>query len=305
MAAKPIRIGTRDSKLALFQAHWVKQLLQENNWPCEIVAIKSEGDLILTSPLNTLGTVGVFTKTIDAKLQSGEIDIAVHSLKDLPTIAPEGLVMAGVLERHNPSDVFVYNKSFDKFDEVETIATGSIRRKAQWLRRFSTHQVVNLRGNMQMRLQKIQELGIAGGILAMAGLERIDLLPQNYVTLDWMIPAPAQGIIGINTRKDDVNTTQKIRQISHQTSFIVASIERNFLRILEGGCTAPIGALATIIDSQNIHFKGILLSEDGSKSVEINQNFEASNWEFIGQQAAEDVLKRGGEAIISELKSGK
>jgi len=193
---KIIRIGTRESQLALWQANKVRKELAELGYESEIVPIKSTGDIILDKPLYELGITGVFTKNLDIAMLNGDIDIAVHSLKDVPTVLPEGIVQGAVLKRANYNDILVLKDTEEFFGQPNgVIATGSLRRKAMWLNRYPTHKVVDLRGNVNTRLQKLQDNDWNGAVFAAAGLERIGKRPKGAINLSWMIPAPAQGAI--------------------------------------------------------------------------------------------------------------
>jgi hypothetical protein len=197
--SKTIRIGTRDSQLALWQAKTVQEQLEHLGHKTKLVPVKSTGDLMLNQPIYELGITGVFTRTLDIALLNEEIDIAVHSLKDVPTLLPKGIVQAAVLKRGNVRDTLVFKKNEEFLaQENAIIATGSLRRKAQWLNRYATHTLVGLRGNVNTRLQKLENNSDwNGAIFAAAGLGRIGLTPQNAVNLEWMVPAPAQGAIMI------------------------------------------------------------------------------------------------------------
>src|SRR5258705_700590 len=195
---KLIRIGTRDSQLAAWQATQVKELLARYGLASELVYIKSEGDIDLKTPLYEMGVQGIFTKSLDIALLNNKIDIAVHSMKDVPVQLAKGIVQAAILKRASYKDLFVYRET-DFFlndpSSKDVIATSSIRRKAQWLHRYPNHVIANLRGNINTRLQKVKDNNWQGAIFAAAGLERINLRPQNCIELDWMLPAPAQGAI--------------------------------------------------------------------------------------------------------------
>ena len=190
---KTIRIGTRDSELALWQAHTVQKKLNDLGYKTEIVAVKSQGDIVLDRPLYELGITGIFTKTLDIAMLNGDVDIAVHSMKDVPTALPIGIVQGAVLERANTVDVLAYKGNLDFLDGEGTIATGSLRRQAQWLNKYPNHKVVDLRGNVNLRMKKLADNDWNGAVFAAAGLERINLNADNLIALDWMIPAPAQG----------------------------------------------------------------------------------------------------------------
>ena len=203
MSAKIIRIGTRESQLAVWQATTVQQLLHGHGYQSELVYIKSEGDTDLKTPLYEIGVQGIFTRALDIALLNGEIDIAVHSMKDVPTVMAKGIVQAGVLPRANYGDILVKGPGFTEHDMPKTIATSSIRRRAQWLNRYPADETDNLRGNVNTRLRKVAESNWHGAIFAAAGLERIGLRPADAVSLDWMLPAPAQGAIVVVCKEND------------------------------------------------------------------------------------------------------
>ena len=185
--SKTIRIGTRDSELALWQAHTVQKKLNDLGYKTEITAVKSQGDIILDKPLYELGITGIFTKTLDIAMLNGQVDIAVHSMKDVPTALPIGIMQAAVLERANTLDILVHKGNLEFLNSNGTIATGSLRRQAQWLNKYPNHTVVDLRGNVNTRMQKLQDSDWNGAVFAAAGLERINLKPENYINLDWMV----------------------------------------------------------------------------------------------------------------------
>ncbi len=297
---KLIKIGTRDSQLALWQAKTVQKKLEALGFATQLVPVKSTGDLILDKPLYQLGITGVFTKTLDVALLTKTIDIAVHSMKDVPTVLPQGIVQTAVLERASSLDVLVY-KHVPDFSKTCTIATGSLRRKAQWLNQYPHHQVVNLRGNVNSRLQKLATNDWEGAIFAKAGLERIELLPNNHLTLDWMIPAPAQGAMVIVSRADDTNAIQATEQLNHRPSEICTYVERQFLQTLEGGCTAPIGAQATVQQDQSIAFNGVLFSLNGNKKIAVTQTVSVEDYQDFGRHCAEEVLRNGGKKLMKTI----
>ena len=241
--SKTIRIGTRDSELALWQAHTVQKKLNDLGYKTEITAVKSQGDIILDKPLYELGITGIFTKTLDIAMLNGQVDIAVHSMKDVPTALPIGIVQAAVLERANTLDILVHKGNLDFLNSNGTIATGSLRRQAQWLNKYPNHNVVDLRGNVNTRMQKLQDSDWNGAVFAAAGLERINLKPENYINLDWMVPAPAQGAMVVVAMEKDDFCREALAKLNHSETEICTHIEREFLKTLEGGCTAPIGAV--------------------------------------------------------------
>lgn len=302
---KSIRIGTRESELALWQAKTVQKSLEKLGHVTELVPVKSLGDIQLEQPLYEMGITGIFTKTLDAALLSGNIDIAVHSMKDVPTSMPQGIVEAAVLKRENPTDLLLH-KGLDFISEKnETnpsiIATGSLRRKAQWLSKYPSHEVVNLRGNVNTRLQKLQNNPWQGAIFAAAGLNRIDLKPENALELDWMIPAPAQGAMLVVTKEADDFCRNVLAALNHKNSEICVYIERQFLKTLEGGCTAPIGALAEI-EGETIHFKGGLFGLEGKEKYIEEISFPINQYKNAGRKAAESILGKGGKELMKEIK---
>jgi len=297
---KVIKIGTRDSQLALWQAHTVQDKLQALGYSTKIVSVKSVGDLNLDTPLYELGVTGVFTKTLDVAMLNNTVDIAVHSFKDVPTALPKGIVQGAVLNRASTQDVLVTNQAIDLSNPC-TIATGSLRRKAQWLHRYPNHTVVNLRGNVNTRLQKLQDNPWQGAIFAKAGLERIKVLPKNYTDLHWMTPAPAQGAMVVVGLQNDLFCLNAIEKLNHAPSQICTQIERDFLRTLEGGCTAPIGALAKI-QGDTILFEGELFSLDGSKKVAIEKTILPHLAFKAGEKIAKELLQKGADMLLKEIK---
>jgi len=300
---KTIRIGTRDSELALWQAHTVQKKLNNLGYKTEIVAVKSQGDIILDKPLYELGITGIFTKTLDIAMINGQVDIAVHSMKDVPTALPVGIVQAAVLERANVLDILVHKGSLDFLNTNGTIATGSLRRQAQWLNKYPNHTVVDLRGNVNTRMQKLKDNDWSGAVFAAAGLERINLKPETFIDLDWMIPAPAQGAMVVVAIGNDDFTVEAVSQLNDIETEICTYIERQFLKTLEGGCTAPIGALARYNEQNDtIDFRGILLSLDGKQKIEIEKAVDISEWKKLGFHVAKEVLDEGGNQIMTKIR---
>lgn len=304
MADKVIRIGTRDSQLALWQAHTVQKQLQDLGYKTEIIAVKSDGDIILDKPLYELGITGIFTKTLDIAMINGQVDIAVHSMKDVPTALPRGIVQAAVLERATVLDILVHKGNLDFLEGNGTIATGSLRRQSQWWNKYPNHTVVDLRGNVNTRMKKLQDNDWNGAVFAAAGLERIKLKPDNYFDLDWMIPAPAQGAMVVLAMENDNFTIDAVSQLNAIETEICTYIERQFLRTLEGGCTAPIGALANYNEEEDtIEFKGVLLSIDGKQKLEIEKAVAVSDWKKLGFNCAQEILNSGGRELMVEIKN--
>ena len=293
--------------MALWQARMVQSKLNAFGHATTLVEISSKGDDTLDKPLHEIGGMGLFTKTLDEAMLRGEIDIAVHSLKDVPTDLPDAIVQAAVLERATTHDVLVYKGSLDFLESVDgCIATGSLRRKAQWLHRYPTHQITGLRGNVNTRLQKLKDNLWNGAIFAMAGLERIDLLPKEHLVLDWMLPAPAQGAVMVAALEGDSDVFAACQQLNHSETALVVAVERQFMKTLEGGCTAPIGGCATIRGGQ-VHFKGVLTALDGSEQVLVEKTSALNASSHLGALSAQEVLDNGGrllmERIQKEIKS--
>ena len=300
---KIIRIGTRDSELALWQAHTVQKKLNDLGYKTEIIAVKSQGDIILDKPLYELGITGIFTKTLDIAMLNAQVDIAVHSMKDVPTALPIGIVQAAVLARANTLDILVHKGNLDFLEENATIATGSLRRQAQWLNKYPNHTVVDLRGNVNTRMQKLNESVWSGAVFAAAGLERINLKPTDFINLDWMIPAPAQGAMVVVAMGNDDFTLDAVSQLNDIETEICTYIERQFLKTLEGGCTAPIGALARYCELEDsFTFKGSLLSIDGKQKLEIEKIVPVEEWKKLGFNCANEILEKGGAELMKTIR---
>ncbi len=303
--SKTIRIGTRDSELALWQAKTVEKQLNDLGYKTEIIAVKSDGDIVLDKPLYELGITGIFTKTLDIAMTQGKIDIAVHSMKDVPTLLPVGIVQGAVLERASAFDILVYKENLNFLHEENgTIASSSLRRKASWLHKYPSHKIEDIRGNVNTRLQKVADSNWGGAIFAEAGLERIHLKPEKAIILDWMIPAPAQGAMVVVCNADDFFSLDAVSQLNHIETEICTYIERQFLRTLEGGCTAPIGAIATYNEKEDvIDFTGVLLSIDGKQKLEVTKTVDVSEWKKLGFHTAQEILSNGGESIMLSIKN--
>jgi hydroxymethylbilane synthase len=305
-----IRIGTRESELAVWQATQVKNLLAENGYEAELVYIKSEGDIDLTTPLYEMGVQGVFTRSLDSALLNNKIDIAVHSMKDVPTQLPKGIMQAAVLKRGPVKDLLVWKGEWSMVNGEWTIpgkatlqiATSSIRRKAQWLNKFPSSEIHNLRGNVNTRLRKLKEENWDAAIFAAAGLERINLRPENSIELDWMLPAPAQGAIMVVCREEDSYALDACVHFNDADTTFCTKIERDFLRALMGGCSTPISAYAEMKEDE-IHFIGNILSLDGTKKAEYETTVPVWEASDLGEFAAEEILNTGGQAIADEIRN--
>ncbi len=303
-----LKIGTRDSQLAVWQATLVQKFLKKNGTDSELIFIKSEGDADTVTPLYELGVEGIFTKSLDAALLNNRIDIAVHSLKDVPTKLAEGILQAAVLERASYKDIFVYKNDctfLEDKNSIATIATSSIRRMAQWKHQYPNQVFENLRGNVNTRLQKVNEHNWHGAIFAAAGLERIQLRPKNSIDLDWMLPAPAQGTIAIVCRSNDQNSFKICDEVNNADTALCAKIERDFLRALLGGCSTPISALAEVKDD-TVVFKGNICSTDGKKKIEIEKTINIEDSNDLGIIAGRELLKNDeAKEIIYGIRNAK
>jgi len=319
-----IRIGTRDSQLAVWQATQVKNLLESLGTPATLELVKSEGDLDLVTPLYAMGVQGVFTRVLDIALLNNKVDVAVHSMKDVPVQLPEGIVEAAVLERASYKDILVLNPNWQTPDtgfqisafrsqlsdpEISnlkpetlplTIATSSVRRKAQWLNHFPGHTIENIRGNVNTRLRKLSESNWFGAIFAEAGLERIGLKPADSISLDWMLPAPAQGAIMVTARKDDTAVLRACSRINHTATAYCVKAERDFLSELMGGCATPISALATMLGDK-LNFRGSIVTPDGLEKLEVDETRIIGETDAPGKVAAAKILENGAGALISKM----
>lgn len=316
-----IRIGTRESQLAVWQAMQVKELLAGQNVAAELVYVKSEGDIDLKTPLYEMGVQGIFTRSLDIALLNNRIDIAVHSMKDVPTQLPQGIVPAATLKRASWKDLLVYKGEWKELsselgyvgsqwttphsqltthNSQFTIATSSIRRKAQWLNRYPQHTIENLRGNVNTRLAKVADSNWQGAIFAAAGLERINLRPEQSIELDWMLPAPAQGAIMVVCREEDKEIAAICQAFNDDDTAICTKIERDFLRTLLGGCSTPISALAEIKNGQ-LHFQGNILSVDGVHKAIIEKTITQEAAAGAGILFAKELLANGGQSIANSI----
>ena len=324
MNSKVLKIGTRESQLAVWQANRVKELLAEAGYESELVYIKSEGDIDLQTPLYEIGVQGIFTRSLDIALLNNRIDLAVHSMKDVPTQLPNGIVQSAVLKRASFKDLLVYKGEISALEETLgfvngqwsivnkdetlqaihhspfTIATSSIRRKAQWLNRYPAHRVENLRGNVNTRLRKVAESDWNGAIFAAAGLERINLRPEKSIELDWMLPAPAQGAIIAVCRDGDTFSYEACQPFNNAETATCTKVEKEFLRTLLGGCSTPISALAQV-ENGHLHFRGNIFTADGCQRVDIEKTVTINEAEGLGERAALELLANGGQAVADSI----
>jgi hydroxymethylbilane synthase len=299
----PLRIGTRSSPLALWQANHIANLLRAAApaRTVELVEIQTTGDTIRDAPLVRLGGEGVFTKAIQDALLAGQADIAVHSLKDLPTFVGESLVLAAVPRRGPTGDALVSKKhrSFEALPTSAVVASSSLRRKAQLLHRRPDLHVVDIRGNVDTRLRKLVEQDLDATILAEAGLVRLGLANQITELLDpaWMLPAVGQGAIGLECRANDAATRAVLAKLDDPNTHAAVLAERAMLRALGGGCQVPIGAAATVHGS-DLRLRGAVLSPDGTRRVEASLAGPAAQAEAVGEELAQELRRRGAEELL-------
>jgi hydroxymethylbilane synthase len=302
MKNEVIRIGTRKSPLAIWQAELVQNALKQHRFKTKLVLMDSDGDKNLITPLYEMGVEGIFTKAADTALLNHKIDIAVHSFKDVPIKMATGIVKAAVLKRDSPVDILVHKKDASFLENPSSkavIATGSIRRIAQWLHRFPHHQIENLRGNVNTRLQKLQDNAWDGAIFAAAGLERIHLRPENSIDLGWMLPAPAQGAIVVVCRKQDVKILEACQPFNDPVTELCTHVERDFLKALLGGCATPIAALA-VVEGSHIVFKGNICSKNGAEKIDIDLKKPINEAQNLGTMAAKEILLKGADRLIKQ-----
>lgn len=301
----PLRIGTRGSPLALWQAHHVTALLRAvlPDRPIELVEIETVGDRVRDVPLVQLGGDGAFTKAIQQALLDRRVDLAVHSLKDLPTFAVEGLVLAAVPVRGPTGDAFVSKKhrAFADLPVGAVVATSSLRRKAQLLHRRPDLKLIDIRGNVDTRLRKLVEQDLDATILAQAGLIRLGLGEQITEVLDagWMFPAVGQGALGLECRVDDADTRTILAHLNDANTHGSVLAERAMLRGLGGGCQVPIGAV-TRIASGALTLRGVVLPPSGSQRIEAECTGPLDQAETLGQEVANALRARGAEELLKE-----
>lgn len=302
--SKHIRIGTRDSQLATWQAKQVAHQLEKLGHKTGLVFVKSEGDVDQMTPLTEMGGKGVFTKALDDAMLNDKIDVAVHSFKDLPTENPLPLKVAAIMERADPRDTLVASDGTDFLDDSDykaVIATSSNRRKAQWLNRYPHHEMTNIRGNVNTRLEKVRTKEWDGAIFAAAGLSRINLGHHISQYLDWMVPAAAQGAMAVMVREQDKELEEIVNQLNHDETALCTTIERDFLHDMEAGCSAPVGAYARI-ENGDVHFKAVALTLDGKERFDYEQTESVGKAGDLGHIAAQALLKKGAIKVIEELK---
>jgi hydroxymethylbilane synthase len=303
----PLRIGTRGSRLALWQANFVADLLRRvvAPRPVETVEIQTSGDRAHDRPLTEISGEGIFTKEIQRAVLAGQADVAVHSLKDLPTQPVEGLVLAAVPPRGPVLDVMVSkrHKTFDDLPKGATVATSSPRRKAQALHRRPDLRLLEIRGNVETRLKKLVDEKLDALILAKAGLERLGLGQDFFVeSLDfsWMLPAVGQGALALECRADDATTRNLLRKLEDRPTRMAVDAERALLRALGGGCQVPI-AVHTWIQQDTLHLRGAVLSPDGKHRLEAEGAANVMESENLGSSVAQKLLSQGAQQLLNPV----
>lgn len=307
MNKNTIRIGTRGSQLALYQANLTKKLLLEKfpEATVEITIIKTKGDKILDVALSKIGDKGLFTKELETALLENEVDIAVHSLKDLPTTLPEGLKLGAVLERGEFRDALVCKngRKLSELTENDVIATSSLRRQAGLLRQNKNFKIVDIRGNVETRLRKMEDGYCDAMIMAAAGLQRLNL--EKYITEiidpEVIIPATSQGVIAVESRNDDSRIDSYLNEINHPATWKAIEAERGFLRKIEGGCQVPVGCF-TKTEGNSISITGFVAAIDGSEYLSDSETGLQENAELTGVKLAEKLIAKGASRILTDIR---
>ncbi len=301
-----LRIGTRASLLAVTQSTWVKNQIEQAHpqTRVELVKITTKGDKILDVPLAKVGGKGLFVKEIEDALLDGSVDLAVHSMKDVPTELPKGLHIGIIPMRETPYDAFLSNHfdSIAALPQGATMGTSSLRRKSQLASMRPDLNIVDLRGNVDTRLRKLDEGTYDAIILAGAGLNRLDLAHRITTLLpaEQMLPAIGQGALGIELRQDDNELFAGLQFLHHQETAMAVAAERAFLLQLEGGCQVPIGAHATI-DGPTVHLTGLIAEVDGSRILKDVSSGPCADASQLGKALAERLLDQGGKAILAAV----
>ena len=296
-----IRLGTRASKLARWQAEWTAQRLRAAGYEVEIVLIQSQGDVQQTGPIASLGAQGVFTKELQHALLRREIDLAVHSMKDLPTEEIDGLIVGAVPERESVHDALICASadSLESLPDGAIVGTGSTRRRAQLLAYRPDLQVRDLRGNVDTRLRKLDDGQYDAIVLAAAGLRRLDLQHRITETLpaDVMMPAPAQGALALECHEDNEGALAAVEVVDHPPTRMAVAAERTALRTLEGGCLAAMGALG-VCDDERLRLSAVVLSEDGQSKLLAEAEGSMYSPREIGDLAARRLIEMGAQALL-------
>jgi hydroxymethylbilane synthase len=304
---RPFRIGTRGSQLALWQANWVKNAIARH-WPqatCELEVIKTTGDKILDVPLAKVGGKGLFVKEIEEALMDGRIDIAIHSMKDMPAMLPHGLSISAVPERENPLDALISRNedALASLPQGARVGTSSLRRSSQLLHQRPDLKIVPLRGNLDTRLTKLTTTELDAIVLAAAGLKRLGLAHRitEFLAPDIMLPAVGQGALCIESRTNDVTIGPIVAALDHATTHTAVMAERAFLHRLEGGCQVPIAAHATI-ENEQLHLTGLVAELDGQTVIKASVEGPCHQATALGLDLAEQLLAQGAGNILKRLE---
>jgi hydroxymethylbilane synthase len=303
-----VKIGTRGSKLAIIQAEMVKKLLLEKDsmLKVDIIIIKTKGDKILDSPLSKIGDKGLFTKELETALLTNRIDLAVHSLKDLPTELPEGISLGGVLKREDVRDAFISKdgKLLSEMPRGSVIGTSSLRRRSQLLRLGKGFQIIDIRGNVDTRLSKLESGYCDGTILACSGMIRsgLEYKITEKLSPNIMMPAISQGIIGIEINENNSSIKELLLKINDFETALMAKAERAFLNTLEGGCQTPVGCYS-VIDGNNFRFRALVSDLDGQKVITADNTGPLEDAVEIALRTASEILARGGNSIMADIRN--
>jgi len=306
MISRELRIGTRGSQLALYQANWVRERLVQAHPDLKVtlVTIKTTGDKIQDAPLAKIGGKGLFVKEIEEALIQKRVDLAVHSIKDVPTELPRELHLSAITTREDPRDVFISKdgKNLRELEQGAKIGTSSLRRQAQLLHFRGDLELIPLRGNLDTRLKKLEKENLDGIVLAMAGVKRLGFESRitEIIPAEISLPAIGQGALGIETRRGDKEVEERIHFLNDPPSAIAVSAERAFLKKLEGGCQVPIAAFARIIDS-NLHIDGLVGTIDGKRLIKHHLEGTIAQAESLGTELAEILLKKGAKEILEKV----
>ncbi|MBT5029166.1 MAG: hydroxymethylbilane synthase [Nitrospina sp.] len=306
MELRKLKIGSRGSPLALWQANWIKDQLEEHNpgFSVEIIIIKTSGDKIQDVPLAKIGGKGLFVKEIEEALMNKSIDFAVHSMKDMPIKFPFGLSIASVTKRENPFDALISknNIQLDDLPQGAKIGTGSLRRVSQLLHYRPDLTLIPLRGNVETRIKKLETEGLDAIILAAAGLKRLGWGDQisEIISPEILLPAMGQGAVGIETRKHDVDNQVLLADMDDEDTHLALDAERQIVTVLEGGCNVPIGAFATI-DGYEMTLRGLVASLDGKTVYKKELKGEKMKAKALGDELGKALLDMGGDKIMQEI----
>jgi hydroxymethylbilane synthase len=300
-------LGSRGSKLAIWQTEYVASQLR-NAVPgisLDIKIIKTTGDKILDVSLSRIGDKGLFTKEIEKELLDGSIDMAVHSMKDLPSVLEPGLCIGAVLPRENPADVLLARKGlrFEDLPKSAVIGTSSLRRIAQIRRLRPDIKLVDMRGNVETRIRKMQDEGLDGIVLAYAGVKRLgfEALISDYLDAKMLLPAVGQGAIAVEVRQGDTGNLELLQKINHEATFLATLAERSFLRVLEGGCQVPIGCYSEVHNHQII-IDGLVASLDGQQVFRGTKRGSCEKASQLGEELAADLLQMGATEVLANIQ---